>query len=88
MLKDEILARTKAAKKYRVLRLRHLVSCQVQMQCANVQVVVLVVTSFASAEEFYRSAKDLLRVASQLERMESPQDMTCELFMERYQCTI
>ena len=50
--------------------------------CQYVQVVVLVVTSFASVEELYRSAKDL-RVASQRERMESPQGMTCELFMTR-----
>ena len=42
----------------------------------------MVVTSFASVEELYRSAKDL-RVASQRERMESPQGMTCELFMTR-----
>ena len=42
---------------------------------------VLVVASFASVEELYRSAKDLLRVASKRERMESPQRMTCELFM-------
>ena len=52
------------------------------MQCANVQVVALVVTSFASVEELYRSAKDLLRVASQLERMESPQGMTYKLFIK------
>ena len=81
MLKVEILARTKTVKKYRVLRLRHLISCHVQMHALCHMSSVLVVASFASAEELYSSAKGLLRVASQRERMESPQGMTCELFM-------